>query len=97
MTAFLEKYKNKTVFTAKEVDKMAKITHERWKCIGCGACANVCSEYWEMSDDGKSKLKGAEYKKTDDGELGELSVEEAKCNKEAEASCPVNCIHVKEE
>lgn len=76
---------------------MVKITHERWKCIGCGACANVCSEHWEMSDDGKSKLKGAEYKKTDDGELGALKLDEAKCNKEAEASCPVNCIHVKEE
>jgi ferredoxin len=75
---------------------MVKVTHERWKCIGCGACANICAEYWEMSDDGKSTLKGAEYKDTGDGKLGELTIDDAKCNKEAEAGCPVNCIHVKE-
>jgi len=76
---------------------MVKVTHERWKCIGCEACANVCSEFWEMADDGKAKLKGAEYKKTDEGELGELTVDDAKCNKEAESGCPAQCIHVKEE
>ena len=76
---------------------MVKVIHEKWKCIGCGACANVCSEFWEMGDDGKAKLKGAEYKKTDEGELGELTVDDAKCNKDAESGCPVQCIHVKEE
>lgn len=75
---------------------MVKVTHERWKCISCGACAGVCSEFWEMADDGKAKLKGAEYKKTDEGELGELTVDDAKCNKDAESGCPVQCIHVKE-
>ena len=76
---------------------MVKITHEKWKCISCGACAAACPEFWEMADDGKAHLKGAEYKKTDDGDLGELTVDEVKCNKEAEAGCPVQCIHVKEE
>ncbi|MBW3002533.1 ferredoxin [Candidatus Woesearchaeota archaeon] len=75
---------------------MAKVVHERWKCIMCGACANVCPEFWEMADDGKAKLKGASYKKTDEGELGELNVDDAKCNKEAESGCPAQCIHVKE-
>lgn len=75
---------------------MVKVIHEKWKCIGCGACAGVCSEFWEMGDDGKAKLKGATYKKIDEGELGELTVDDAKCNKEAAAGCPVQCIHVKE-
>lgn len=75
---------------------MTKVIHEKWKCIGCGACAGVCSEFWEMEDDGKAKLKGATYKKTDEGELGELTVDDAKCNKDAAAGCPVQCIHVKE-
>jgi ferredoxin len=38
---------------------MYKIIHNREKCIGCGACAALCSDYWEMDDDGKSLLKGA--------------------------------------
>lgn len=60
-----------------------KIIHEIDKCIGCGACAAVCPDNWEMTGD-KSKAK-----KTDLKEIG--------CNKEAEEGCPVNCIHVKEE
>ncbi|MBW3010826.1 ferredoxin [Candidatus Woesearchaeota archaeon] len=73
---------------------MATITHERWKCIGCGACASVCSKHWSMSG-GKSKLKGAKYEKTAKGEFGKLSLPDAGCCKEAAASCPVKCIHVK--
>ena len=66
---------------------MAKITQERGKCIGCGACAAVCGEFWEMRDDGKAGLKGGK---------DEIEVKDAGCNKEAENVCPVNCIHVKE-
>lgn len=76
---------------------MVKITHEKWKCISCGACAAACPEFWEMGEDGKANLKGAEYKKTDDGDFGKLIIDEVKCNKEAEAGCPVQCIHVDEE
>lgn len=36
-----------------------KIIHDRKICIGCGACAAVCPDFWEMADDGKSDLKGA--------------------------------------
>ncbi len=61
---------------------MVKIIHEREKCIGCGACAAVCPVNWVMADDGKSKCKST-------------SPKTAGCNKEAESSCPVQCIHVK--
>ena len=74
---------------------MAKITHEKWKCISCGACAAVCPEFWEMGTDGKAHLKKAKYKKTDEGELGELTVDDAGCNKEAASGCPAQCIQVK--
>ncbi len=70
---------------------MPKIIHEKDKCIGCGACAAVCSEFWEMGDDGKSFLKGG--KKV--GKNYELTVKDASCNKDAENTCPVQCIHVK--
>ena len=35
-----------------------KVIHEIEKCIGCGACAAVCADYWEMKD-GKAHLKGS--------------------------------------
>jgi ferredoxin len=70
---------------------MPKVIHEREKCIGCGACAAVCPDFWEMSDDGKSVLKGG--KKA--GSNFELTVKDAGCCKDAENTCPVQCIHVK--
>jgi len=69
-----------------------KIIQQREKCIGCGNCAAVCSEFWEMGSDGKANLKGA--KKNENGEF-ELEVKDVGCNKQAESSCPVNIIHVK--
>ena len=54
---------------------MPKVIHEREKCIGCGACAAVCPDFWEMSDDGKSVLKGG--KKA--GSNFELTVKDAGC------------------
>ncbi|MBW2969353.1 ferredoxin [Candidatus Woesearchaeota archaeon] len=75
---------------------MAKVTHEKEKCIGCGACTGVCAKYWEMGDDNKAKLKGAEYKDSGEGELELTDADDIKCNKEAESACPVQCIHVQE-
>jgi ferredoxin len=70
---------------------MVKVIHERDKCIGCGACAAICPKFWEMKDDGKSYLKGSKKK----GNIYELEVKDAGCNKEAADTCPVECIHVK--
>jgi len=73
------------------------VLHERWKCIGCGACAAVNPDNWEMMDDGKSDLKGGKVEKeeTSEGELQKLELDEIGQNQEAADSCPVNCIHVK--
>jgi ferredoxin len=46
------------------------------KCIGCGACASVCPEGFEMGDDGKSHAKN----------------QNAGCIDEAISSCPVEAI-----
>jgi len=62
---------------------MAKIIHDREKCIGCGACAAVCPGNWEMAPDGKSRPKKTEVKT-----IG--------CNREAADGCPVNCIKIEE-
>jgi ferredoxin len=69
---------------------MPKVIQDRNKCIGCGACAAVCPEFFEMSGDGKATLKGSNKK----GNVEEFEVKDAKCCKEAENTCPVQCIHV---
>jgi len=64
--------------------KTYKIVQEHNKCISCGACVSVCPENWAMASDGKAKPK-----KTT------ISEKELACNKSAQDSCPVQCIHVK--
>ena len=71
---------------------MAKVIQEREKCIGCGTCVAVCSDFWVMGEDGKSTLKGA--KDVGSG-IFELEVDDAGCNKEAASACPVQVIKVK--
>jgi len=68
---------------------MAKVIHQRDKCIGCGTCVAVCPDFWHMGDDGKSVLKDA--KDAGNGKF-ELEVEDPSCNKEAASSCPVQII-----
>ena len=59
-----------------------KITIDKEKCIGCGACTAQCDNF-EVKDDGKAYAKKAE-------------VEELGCNKEAADVCPVDAIIIKE-
>ncbi len=47
------------------------------KCIGCGSCASICPEVFEMKDN-KAQVKPS-AKKSD-------------CVKEAKEACPVNAI-----
>lgn len=71
--------------------KMAKIIHEREKCIGCGSCVALCPKHWEMSEDGKSTLKNS-IKNSKGGY--ELEVTAVECSQEAVDSCPVQIIHI---
>lgn len=59
-----------------------RISQEREKCIGCGACVAVCPENWEMGSDGKANPKSRNS--------------DAKCNKAAAAGCPVQIITIEE-
>jgi ferredoxin len=58
-----------------------KIIHDVEACIGCGACAAICPDNWEMKGS-KSKPK-----KTELNDLG--------CNQQAADACPVQCIKIK--
>ncbi|MBR9706764.1 ferredoxin [Candidatus Pacearchaeota archaeon] len=61
-------------------------------CIGCGACTAVSPEFWEMTDDGKTTIKGGE--KVNSNEEMEIGEKDLASNKEAAESCPVNVIHI---
>lgn len=69
-----------------------RIIQEHLKCIGCGTCAALCPEFWEMGEDGKSYLKGG----SKDPKTGnyEREIREVGCNKDVEYSCPVQIIHI---
>lgn len=70
-----------------------KIIQEREKCIGCGSCAALCPKYWEMAEDGKSRLINSE--KNAEGNF-ELEVTAIECNQEAADACPVQIIHIEQ-
>ncbi len=71
---------------------MRKIIFEQEKCIGCGTCAMLCPNFWQMGEEGKAKLEEGEKNK-ETGNV-ERDVGSAGCNEEAAQSCPVECIHV---
>jgi ferredoxin len=60
---------------------MAKLSVDKEKCIGCGACVSLCPKSFEMVD-GKAKPIKTDVKKIT-------------CEKEAADSCPVGAISIK--
>ena len=54
------------------------VSVNKTKCIGCGACASVCSSVFEMKDMKAHVKSGSDTKKP--------------CVKEAKESCPVDAI-----
>lgn len=57
---------------------------DKTKCIGCGLCASIAPEVFEMKDDGFSHVKDVSGDK-----------KFAKKVKEAVDSCPVKAIKIK--
>ena len=52
-------------------------------CVGCGLCAELCSDVFKMDDEGKAEVLGSE--------IEENLLDDAK---EAETSCPVGAITI---
>jgi len=76
--------------------KTFKLLHDRENCIGCGACAVIASDFWEMADDGKSDIiKGVN--RPDKWQERVISEKDVEINKEAAESCPVEIIHIEDE
>ncbi|RJQ17291.1 ferredoxin [Candidatus Woesearchaeota archaeon] len=70
-----------------------QIQHNRRECIGCGACAAVAPEHWEMNADGKSDCKNSK-KNEKEWEIKDIADADFEINKEAAEACPVNVIHI---
>lgn len=60
---------------------MPKISIDREKCIGCGACAALCPKSFRMKENKAVAIKA---------EIAKIS-----CEKEAADSCPVQVISIK--
>lgn len=69
---------------------MSNIIHYRKKCIGCGACAAVCPNFFEIDKDGFATLKNSQKV----GENFELEVDKVDCIKDAAEACPVKIIEI---
>ncbi|MDD5547556.1 MAG: ferredoxin [Candidatus Pacebacteria bacterium] len=70
---------------------MAKIIHDRKRCIRCGACASVCPEMFEMSE--KDNMATLKNSKENNG-VFELEVDEAGCAEQAASVCPLKIIEI---
>jgi ferredoxin len=73
---------------------MFLIRHERKTCIGCGACAAVFPEAWQMDDDGSATLAGGRSSRPEEDQT--LLAAEAKRHREAASVCPIGIIQVTE-
>jgi len=52
-------------------------------CVGCGACISLCPNVFKLNENGKAEVKSRDEA-------------EADCVKQADSSCPVQAISIKE-
>lgn len=62
-----------------------KVKVNRDSCIGCGACAAICDEVFEIDDEGLSVAKAEEVEEDKKQEV-----------QDAADSCPTGAIEVEE-
>lgn len=62
-----------------------KVKVNKDACIGCGACAAICDEVFEINDDGLSEAKVEEVKDEFQDEV-----------RDAVDSCPTGAIEIEE-
>mgnify|MGYP004532619357 FL=1 len=62
-----------------------KVKVDKDSCIGCGACAAICPEVFDLDDDGLSEVKTEEVKNNNIDDV-----------KDAVDSCPTGAIEIEE-
>lgn len=72
---------------------MVKIIQEYNKCIGCGTCAALCPDFWELNEE-DNKARPKKGKKNSKGNYEFELAGDAGCNKDVVESCPVQIIKI---
>ena len=73
-----------------------KVEIDKNACQGFGACVELCSQFFQLSDiDGKTTIESAEKVKKENRVVAEtLELDELECVREAAEACPFNAIHI---
>ena len=73
---------------------MAKIIHQRKKCVGCSNCVLVCPKFFEIvKKDGLANLKNS-LKNKNNFELIIKNNKNINCIKRAANACPTKIIEI---
>lgn len=67
-----------------------KVVLEREECIACESCVGMCSDFFEMADDGWAQMTGSKRVGSND----ELETDDLGCINDAAEACPVTIIHI---
>ncbi len=70
-----------------------KVKVNKEACIGCGACAAICDEVFELNDEGLSEVK-LEKKENEFVSVKEELQDEVR---DAADSCPTGAIEIEED
>ena len=75
-----------------------KVKVNKDACIGCGACASICPDVFELNDEGLSEVKVEEENKEKEEKEEFVSVKEELQDevRDAADSCPTGAIEVNE-
>lgn len=72
-----------------------KVKVNKDACIGCGACAAICDEVFEINDEGLSEVKVEENSENKE-EFVSVKTELQDEVRDAADSCPTGAIEVEE-
>ena len=72
-----------------------KVKVNKDACIGCGACASICPDVFELNDEGLSEVKVEEENKEKE-EFVSVKEERQDEVRDAADSCPTGAIEVNE-
>ena len=70
---------------------MVEVTIDQDACTGCGTCAALCDEVYELGSSGKAQL--VEEYQGDDAASGTVP-DDIGCTESGAQSCPVDAINV---
>ncbi len=73
--------------------KLLTIAHKKPECIGCGLCAEVAPNYWQMDENGEARLISVRHQ-SGPFHYGDGFPEDAQVLQEAETGCPVDIIRI---